>query len=183
MYKNVGEYIKQCSTCAKNKPRSWREKQMLLPLPIATKSFAEIEVDFIPFLPESGDKKYTCIATFVDCHSKIAIFVPTHDTLTSEQLAQLYIRNIFPHWGLPTRWISDNDTIIDSTFYNALLHDLHIPVTFAAPFHKDTTGLVDEQTKQLNHYCEHLFQMKKSGQYIFQFVNSITILHLTPQQS
>ena len=50
-------------------------------------------MDFIEHLPSSNG--FTSILVIVDRLSKQAVFIPTFDTITSAQLAELFVIHIF----------------------------------------------------------------------------------------
>jgi hypothetical protein len=43
-----------------------------------------------------------------DC-SKAALFFPCKETITAKEVAELYTRHVFPHYGIPHKVISDRD--------------------------------------------------------------------------
>jgi hypothetical protein len=43
-----------------------------------------------------------------DC-SKVAIFIPCNKVISAEGVAGLYLRYVFPRYGLPLKVISDRD--------------------------------------------------------------------------
>jgi len=71
-------------------------KQLLIP----KKPWNSISMDFIEKLPPSSG--YTSILVIVDHLSKQSLFIPTHDTITSPQLAQLFILHVFSKHGVPS---------------------------------------------------------------------------------
>ena len=56
-------------------------------------------MDFIEQLPKSSS--YTAILVVVDSLMKQAIFIPTHDTITSADLAKLFVLHVFSKHGVP----------------------------------------------------------------------------------
>ena len=62
-------------------------------------------MDFIEQLHNS--EGYTAILVVVDQLTKQVIFIPTHDTITSLQLAQLFILHMFSKHGVPVHVTSD----------------------------------------------------------------------------
>jgi protoheme ferro-lyase len=62
-------------------------------------------MDFIEQLPDS--KGFTAILVVVDHFTKQALFIPTHDTITSAQLAELFIIYVFSKHGVPSHVTSD----------------------------------------------------------------------------
>ena len=71
-------------------------------------TLSQIALDLITGLPQVNGKD--AILTIVDhgC-SRAAIFIPFMMTITRPGIAQLYLRNIYPWFGLPSRVISDRD--------------------------------------------------------------------------
>ena len=67
--------------------------QTLKQLPIPEKPWNSISMNFIEKLPPSSG--YTSILVIIDFLSKQSLFIPTHDTITSPQLAQLFILHVF----------------------------------------------------------------------------------------
>jgi len=57
-------------------------------------------MDFIEKLPPSSG--YTSILVIVDRLSKQSLFIPTHDTITSSDLAQLFVIHVFSKHGVPS---------------------------------------------------------------------------------
>jgi hypothetical protein len=62
-------------------------------------------MDFIEQLPDS--KGFIAILVVVDCFTKQALFIPTHDTITSAQLAELFIVHVFSKHGVLSHITSD----------------------------------------------------------------------------
>ena len=73
-------------------------------------------MDIITHLPVT---EWGCdaIATFVDCMSKYAYFVPCKSTVSAEELAQLFIATMVSRHGMPKRIISDCDGRYLSRFW------------------------------------------------------------------
>ena len=62
-------------------------------------------MDFIEQLPSSSG--FTAILVVMDQLSKQVIFIPTHDTITSPELAQLFLLHVFTKHGIPAHVTSD----------------------------------------------------------------------------
>ena len=57
-------------------------------------------MDFIEQLPLSSG--FTSILIVIDCLSKQCIFIPTHDTITSLELAKLFLLHVFSKHRVPS---------------------------------------------------------------------------------
>src|SRR6266481_5261525 len=82
-------YCKLCTICSHTKPVCHRPYGLLKQPTIPKRLWNSISMDFIEKLPESSG--YTSILVIVDCLSKQSLFIPTYDTITSQQLAQLFV--------------------------------------------------------------------------------------------
>jgi len=101
-----------CQTCA---PQPYG---LLKQLPIPEKPWNSISMDFIEKLPPSSS--YTSILVIVDCLSKQSLFILTHDTIMSPQLAQLFVLHLFSKHGVPSHVTSDRSTEFISHFFWSL---------------------------------------------------------------
>ena len=70
MESEVQEYIKACSVCARNKPSSGSCMGLLQPLPIPSRPWSDISIDFVMGLLVSQGN--TTVLTVVDRFSKMA---------------------------------------------------------------------------------------------------------------
>ena len=62
-------------------------------------------MDFIEQLPPS--EGFTSILVVIDRLSKQALFIPTHDTITSAKLVKLFLLHVFSKHGVPAHITSD----------------------------------------------------------------------------
>ena len=62
-------------------------------------------MDFIVKLPLS--ESYDTILMITDTFSKASIFIPCNESTNAENTAKLYATYVLPHYGLPTRIISN----------------------------------------------------------------------------
>src|SRR5882724_10783707 len=90
----VKDYSRLCTICSHAKPVHHKPYGLLKQLPIPERPWNSISMDFIEKLPPSSG--YTSILVIVDHLSKQLLFIPTNDTITSPQLAQLFVLHIFP---------------------------------------------------------------------------------------
>jgi Integrase zinc binding domain len=106
----ITQYIKGCATCQMTKVNTHLSKPALFPIttdPTAL-PFQVIALDFVTDLPTSQGYDSILTVTDHDC-SKASFLIPCNKTITAEETAELYARTIVPHYGLPTRIISDRD--------------------------------------------------------------------------
>ena len=101
-------------------------------------------MDFIEQLPQASS--FTAILVIVDQLSKQAIFIPTHDTITSPELAKLFLLHVFSKHGVLAHVTSDCGTKFVSHFFQSLGKALDMCLHFTSGYHLEGDG----QTKCSN---------------------------------
>ena len=101
----VKDFCKSCTNCYHAKTPRHRPYGSLKQLLILEKPWNSISRDFIEQLPASSS--YTAILVIIDRLTKQSIFILTHDTITSAQLAQLFVLHVFSKHGVPSHVTSD----------------------------------------------------------------------------
>ena len=107
-------------------------------------------MDFIVKLPLSST--YDSILTVTDTFSKASIFIPCNETIDAEQTALLYATYVLPHYGLPTRIISDRDPRFTSAFSRELCHTLSISQNISTTYHPQMDGQSEWTNQRLEQY-------------------------------
>jgi hypothetical protein len=113
---------------------------------------------FIVKLPISNGYDSILTITDHDC-SKAAIFIPCNETIKAEGVAELYLRYVFPRYGLPTKIISDRDPRFTSKFMKELLHLIGATTNTSTAYHPRTDG----QSERSNQFL---------GQFLRPWVNA-----------
>ena len=65
-----------------------------------------IALDFIIKLPKSDRYDFILTITSHDC-TKMAIFIPCQKMVSAEDMALLFLKHVFPQFGVPSKVISD----------------------------------------------------------------------------
>ena len=102
----VTDYVKGCALCQANKANTHKTRPPLYPIKPQNLPFETITLDFITKLPESRGFNTILTITNHDC-SKAALFIPCREEINRLGVAQLYLRYVFPHYGLPQKVISN----------------------------------------------------------------------------
>lgn len=103
-------------------------------------------MDFVTGLPKTS-RGYDSILVFVDKLSKRAILAPAHVEDDAKATADVYIREVFRHHGLPRQFVSDRDTKFTSKFWQHLQERLGVSLLMSTANHPQTDG----QTERMNH--------------------------------
>jgi hypothetical protein len=182
MKQDVEQYIKGCTVCQANKANTRLLKPGMAPITLEhSLPFQTVAMDFIMKLPKSGKREYNTILTITDhdC-TKAAIFIPCHETITAEGVATLYLRHVYPRFGIPKKVISDRDTRFTSKFAKGLNTALGIQSNMSTAYHPQTDGQSERTNQSLEMfircYCDEEKTIGISG-YLWQN------LHITSGQT
>ncbi|KAA8524512.1 hypothetical protein F0562_010935 [Nyssa sinensis] len=98
----------------RNKYETVATPRLLQPLPIPTKLWTDISMDFIEGLLSSSHK--TVIYVVVDMLSKYGHFIPLTHSYTATVVAQAFLDNVFKLHGMSFSIVSDRDPVFTSNF-------------------------------------------------------------------
>lgn len=140
----VEAYVLSCPECQKHKPRNTLKPGLLQPLPIPTKVWSDISMDFVVKLPEL--RGLDSILVVVDRLSKYAHFIPCHSTIDAKDAANLFIVHIWKLHGVPNSIVSDRDPKFMSTFWQSFMRRLGIRLCPTTANHPEADG----QTERTN---------------------------------
>ena len=94
--------------------------------------------------------RFDTILVIVDWLTKQMIFIPAHDTITSTDLAHLFIFHVFSKHGIPSYIISNKGLEFVSNFFWYLNTALDMRLHFTSGYHPKGDG----QTKRTNQTLE-----------------------------
>jgi len=117
-------------------------------------------MDHIEGLPMSSG--YDMILVIVCCLIKMALFIATRATDTSEDLAQLYLRHVFSKHGAPSDIVSDHGKTFMSDFWSSLCRLLHIKRNLSTAYHPETDSQTERLNQILEQYCRSTSTMTKT---------------------
>ncbi|KAL7281604.1 hypothetical protein ACG7TL_004921 [Trametes sanguinea] len=107
-------------------------------------------MDLIEQLPNSRD--YSAILVVVDRLTKQGIFIPTHDTLTASELADLFIMHLFSKHRVPSHVTSDRGSEFVSHFFRSLGKALDMRLHFTSGYHPEGDGQTERVNQTLEQY-------------------------------
>ncbi len=157
--KQVEKFIRACSLCSQSKPSN-RKRGLYQPLPIPSRPWESISMDFLSGLPTTF-RKHDAIWVVVCRFSNMAIFLPCHKTTSAAQTADLFFHHVWPHFGLPSSIISDRDSRFLSTFWRTLWSLLGCQLRFSTAFHPQTDGQTEVVNRTLVHSLRSYFSKNK----------------------
>ena len=109
-------------------------------------------MDFITGLPKSGPQQHYTILVIVDSLTKMAHYIPMHESVTLEGTAHLSCDNIFRLQGLPDSLVSDRGTQFTTGFSSALSKLVGITQNLSTSFHPQTDGWTQRVNAILEQY-------------------------------
>jgi len=130
------------------KPPTKEPLGSLYPLPVPDHCWEEVCHDLITSLPRTP-RGYDAIMTFVDRLSKRAIFAPCQHNITAEGYANIFFQQVFRHFGLPERLISDRDPSFTSQFWQYLFDHLGTSLNISSSRHPETNGQTERARRTI----------------------------------
>lgn len=148
MEPEVREYVEACSVCARNKTSSTSRMGLLQPLPIPSRPWSDISIDFVTGLPVSQGN--TTVLTVVDRFSKMARFIALPKLPSAKKTAEVMMNNVFKIHGFPKDIVSDRGPQFVSRFWRAFCRLIGAKASLTSGYHPEANG----QTERLNQQLE-----------------------------
>lgn len=140
--------MSECPICQVSKSENVHSPGLLDPLEIPDLAWSHISMDFIEGLPKSRGKDV--ILVVVDRLTKYAHFISLSHPYTIQQVAQLFMDNIYKLHGMPTAIITNKDMIFISNLFQEIFHTLKVSLRFNTAYHPQTNS----QTERVNQCLE-----------------------------
>lgn len=148
MESEVREYVEACSVCARNKVSTGPCMGLLHSLPIPSRPWSNISLDFVTGLPASQGN--TTVLTVVDRFSKMARFIALPKLPTAKETAETLLRQIFRIHGFPRDIVSDRGPQFVSRFWKEFCRLIGASASLTSGYHPESNG----QTERLNQQLE-----------------------------
>lgn len=121
----------------------------LQPLPTPTKPFADIAIDFMSGIGTS--QGFDRIMVTTDRFTKMVVLAPTTTNLDAPALASLFMKYIYPRFGLPATIVSDRDTLFTLKF--GANCNTAIKMKLSTPLLPTTMAYPSAASKPFGTYC------------------------------
>jgi hypothetical protein len=149
----IARYVVRCDTCRRVKAIHMKTVGPLQSLPIPTRKWEDISMDFIVGLPRTA-KGYDSIRVIIDRLIKIAHFLPVKVKYTVATYAELYIARILSLHGVPKTIVSDRGPQFVSKFWKELHKSLGTKLLHSSAYYPQTSG----QTERINQILEDMLR-------------------------
>ncbi len=105
MKADIKSFVRECQVCQENKHETMLSAGLVQPLPIPSRVWVDISLDFIEGLPVS--QGFSVILVIIDHLTKYGHFLRLAHPYSASQVAQLFMANIFKlHGMLSTQFTS-----------------------------------------------------------------------------
>ena len=115
----MDDYISKCMKCQQVKVEHQHPAGLLQHLPVPEWKWEVISMDFITGLPMTW-RQHDSIMVVVDKMAKAEHFIPVKSTHNTDDIAKIFMKDIFRLHGLPKEIVSDRDVKFTSNFWKGL---------------------------------------------------------------
>lgn len=148
MQRDVRGFVAACAVCAQNKDPRTHPHGLLHSLPIPTRPWSHISMDFVTGLPRSQGN--TVILVVVDRFSKACHLIPLPKIPTASQTADLLMQHVFRIHDFPQDMVSDRGSQFTSRFWKSFGRLIGASISLSSGFHPQSNG----QTERVNQEIE-----------------------------
>ncbi len=147
MARDVHDFVLACSVCATGKSSNRPPDGLLQPLPVPSRPWSHIALDFVTALPPS--QGHTVVLTVVDRFSKAAHFIPLPKLPSAKETALVVVDHVFRLHGLPIDVVSDRGPQFVSRFWREFCKLLGATVSLSSGFHPQSNGQTERANQDL----------------------------------
>ncbi len=150
MAQDVKRFVQGCSDCVVSKSPRHLPSGKLLPLPVPTRPWSHLGVDFITDLPPSNGN--TCILVIVDRFSKSCRLLPLKGLPTAIETAENLFNQVFRYFGIPEDIVSDRGPQFISRVWKAFFSLLNVTVSLSSGYHPQTNGQTERKIQEIGRF-------------------------------
>lgn len=147
MEADTRDYVAACSVCARGKSSHRPSEGLLQRLPIPSRPWSHIAMDFVTGLPVSQGN--SVILTIVDHFSKAVHVVALPKLPSARETADLLGQHVIRLHGIPLDIVSDRGLQFISQVWQAFCRTLGATVSLSSGFHPQTKGQTERANQDL----------------------------------
>jgi hypothetical protein len=146
---DVKAFCESCPTCQTSKPTNHQPYGLLEPLEVPTRPWEMIGVDFVGPLPESKTLNgvFDMILVAIDHLTAMVHLASTKQTYHARDIAEVMFGLVYKHHGMPSKTVSDRDSLFMSTFWQRLHALTGTELRMSTSFHPQTDGLTERMNR------------------------------------
>ena len=162
--KDVAKFCATCGMCQAVKPSMQRPVGLLHSLPIPSRPWESIGMDFIGPLPPSPEG-YNFIWVVIDRLTSMIHLVALKTSATATEVAERYLHEIVRLHGVASSIVSDRDPRFTSIFWNEVHRMLGTKLMMSTSFHPQTDGATERANRVINTVLRAVIQPDQSDWY------------------
>ena len=156
LHADTQSFVAACDCCARNKNVHRPPAGLLRPLPVPTRPWSHIALDFVTGLPTSDGQD--TILTIVDRFSKAVHYVPLTKLPTADEMTHLLTNHVVRLHGIPVDIVSDRGPQFTSQVWQAFCRGIGATVSLTSGYHPQSNGQAERANQSLEDtlrcYCE-----------------------------
>jgi len=143
----VEKFCMTCGPCHTSKSSNKKPVGLLHPLPIPSRPWGSIGMDFVGPFPNS--KGYDYLWVIICRLTSMVHLVPIKTTTKASELAWIYVEQIVKIHGLPESIVSDRDSKFTSKFWTEVHRILGTKLLMSTSFHPETDGATERANRSV----------------------------------
>lgn len=138
MGRDIEQYCASCATCQVSKTSNIAKPGLLHNLPVPTRPWQSIGMDFVGPFPLDGEFDYLWV---IICRlTNLVHLIPISVRTTTSQLAWIYLREVVRLHGMPESIVSDRDSKFTARFWKELHRVVGTKLLMSTSWHPQTDG-------------------------------------------
>ena len=160
LHEFVKDYVLSCVICQSTKKSRHKPYGLLKPLPIPTRPWMDIAMDFA-FVPTSNGNDLILV---VVCRlTKHAHFIALQSTITAQEFSNLFFERVISIHGKPCTIVTDRGSIFTSKFWKEWTQALNITQLLSTAYHQETDGQSERVVQILKQYLRAYLTFKQDN--------------------
>ena len=156
---DVRQFVKGCALCQRNKASTREYAGRLQQHDLPTQKWQQVSMDFISGLPVTKNGN-SMVMVVVDTLTKMVHFVPCKSATKAEDVAALYVDNVWKHHGWPKTIITDRDGRFLDAFWQSMCQQLGAKQVMSTAHHHETAGQSERMNRVLEETLRHFVNDK-----------------------
>jgi transposase InsO family protein len=153
------QVTRECPDCQRNKFTRHKPYGLLQPVETPSGPWKIVSWDFITKLPKSKDpvtgQLHDAVLVIVDKLTKWGYFIAVTEEISAEDVARIYVKEVFARHGSPEKIISDRDPRFVAAFWEVFLAEQGIRAATSTAYHPQTDGQTERLNQTLEQYLRH----------------------------